>query len=166
MPLIQPDRLVMVYNAEDGLFNAVNDWAHKIFSPSTYECYLCRYTFGLMGMMAPWKTFIEQQPFPTDFFHRTEFKHTHPQLATLPLPLILAEKEGVIEVLLTADEIKGTGGLTGLIELVQTKLKHWKPAGGASDLPPPPNASAPVSPLGALRRWAAARVSRKASPPS
>lgn len=137
MPRIQPDRLVMVYNAEDGLFNAVNDWAHKIFSPSTYECYLCRYTYGLLGMMAPWKSFIEQQPFPTDFFHRTEFKHAHPQLAALPLPLILAEKEGRIEVLLSSDEIKTSGGLTGLVELVQTKLKRWKPLGAPGHPLPP-----------------------------
>ena len=128
MPLIQPDRLVMVYNAEDGFFNALNDWAHKIFSPSTYECTLCHFTFGLMGMMAPWKSFIEQQPWPTDFFHRLEFRHAHPQFASLPLPLILAEKDGELEVLLTAEEIKSAGGLTPLIELVQTKLKRWRPA--------------------------------------
>lgn len=128
MPRIQPDRLVMVYNAEDGFFNALNDWAHKIFSPSTYECTLCRFTFGLMGMMAPWKSFIEQQPWPTDFFHRPEFRRAYPQFASLPLPLILAEKQGELEVLLTAGEIKGAGGLAPLIELVQAKLKCWQPA--------------------------------------
>ena len=31
MPRTNPDRMLIVYNAEDGLFNALNDWAHKFF---------------------------------------------------------------------------------------------------------------------------------------
>lgn len=131
-----PDRLVMVYNAEDGFFNALNDWAHKIFSPHTYECTLCRYTFGLGGMLTPWKSFIERQPFPTRFLHRTEFRKAYPQLKSEPLPVVLAEQEGRIEILATAMEIKGTAGLLSLITLVQTKLEHRprppSPAGGSA----------------------------------
>ena len=117
----------MVYNAEDGFFNALNDWAHKIFSPETYECTLCQYTFGLTGMLSPWKTFIELQPFRTTFLHRTEFKQAHPEFRALPLPLILVERAGNLEALVTADEIKATGGLMTLINLVQTRLELGRP---------------------------------------
>lgn len=127
MPLTLPDRMLMVYNAEDGLFNALNDWAHKIFSPETYECVLCRYTFGLTGMLMPWKTFLERQPVPTRFFHRPDFWRAYPQLSKMKLPLILVEHQTRIEVLVTADEIKATGGLMGLINLVQARLEGWAP---------------------------------------
>ena len=33
--------LVFVYNADSGVFNALADAAHKIFSPRTYACNLC-----------------------------------------------------------------------------------------------------------------------------
>jgi hypothetical protein len=126
-----PDRMVMVYNAEDGFFNALNDWAHKIFSPQTYECTLCQYTVGLTGMLSPWKAFIELQSFPTTFLHRTEFKQAHPQFKSSSLPLILVEKDGKLEPLVTAEEIKGTGGLMSLINLVQTRLEQGPSPAGA-----------------------------------
>ncbi|MEO5959554.1 MAG: hypothetical protein ABIR80_10585 [Opitutaceae bacterium] len=123
-----PDRLLMVYNADEGLFNALNDWAHKFFSPETYECPLCRFTYGMTGMLAPWKTFIAHLPFPTAFIYRPVFWQMHPEMRSLPLPLILVEKAGRTEVLATAEEIKNTGGLMTLINLVQTKLERWRPA--------------------------------------
>ena len=123
-----PDRLLMVYNAENGLFNALNDWAHKFFSPHTYQCTLCHFTYGLTGMLKVWKTFIELQPFPTVFFHRTEFKQAHPEFQAMTFPLILVERQGGVEVLMTADEIKATGGLMTLINRVQAKLEAWQPA--------------------------------------
>ncbi|MEO7412165.1 MAG: hypothetical protein ABIZ81_02315 [Opitutaceae bacterium] len=120
-----PDRLVMVYNADEGLFNALNDWAHKFFSPETYECPLCRYTYGLSGMLGPWKTFIEKQPFPTAFIYRPEFWRQHPEMKEIVLPVILTEEKGQLQVLVTADEIRNTGGLMTLINLVQSRLEGW-----------------------------------------
>ncbi|MGH7957008.1 MAG: hypothetical protein ACREH8_08345 [Opitutaceae bacterium] len=128
MPQTPPDRMTMVYNADEGLFNALNDWAHKFFSPETYECPLCRYTYGLTGMLSPWKTFIENQPFPTTFLYRPEFWKAYPGMRSLTLPLILVEKQGVVDVLVSADEIKNTGGLMTLINLVQARLEGWRPA--------------------------------------
>ena len=123
-----PDRLLMVYNAENGLFNALNDWAHKFFSPHTYQCTLCHFTYGLTGMLKEWKTFIELQPVPTVFFHRREFWQAHPDFLATKLPLILVEKSGRLEILLSANEIKDTGGVMTLIDLVQSRLDRWRPA--------------------------------------
>jgi hypothetical protein len=122
-----PDRLLMIYNAEDGLFNAINDWAHKFFTPSTYECHLCRFTYGMTGMLQPWKKFIESQPFPTEFLYRPFFRKAHPDYQDVALPLILTEKNGVLDVLLLADEIKEAGELDGLIALVRARLETWQP---------------------------------------
>ncbi|MBL9190147.1 MAG: hypothetical protein JNK23_21885 [Opitutaceae bacterium] len=125
LPLRTPDRLIMVYNAEDGLFNAVNDWAHKFFSPATYDCRLCHYTYGLAGMLKPWKAFLEGQPFPAAFYYRPFFRKAFPDFEQLPLPLILVEKAGRAEVLLTATEIAEAGSLDSLIERVQARLQAW-----------------------------------------
>ena len=50
----------------------------------------------------------------------------------MALPLILTEKDGVLDVLLLADEIKEAGELEALIALVRTKLAAWQPPGGAA----------------------------------
>ena len=123
----QPDRMLMVYNADEGLFNALNDWAHKFFSPETYECPLCRFTYGVTSMLMPWKTFIQGQTFPVSFHYRPYFRKSVPQFEALALPLILVESAGKVEPLVLAEEIKKTGGLIGLINLVQIRLDDWKP---------------------------------------
>jgi len=128
-PSIHPDRILMVYNADEGFFNALNDWAHKIVSPETYDCRLCHYTYGVIGMLGPWKTFLDHQPFPTLFYHRLKFKRAYPEYAEVALPLILVEKDGQVDVLLLADEIADSGGLTSLIDLIQARLAVWRPMG-------------------------------------
>lgn len=130
MPPIHPDRMLMVYNADEGFFNALNDWTHKIISPETYDCRLCHYTYGVTGMLAPWKAFIDHQPFPTVFFYRPKFKRAYPDYKDVALPLILVEKAGQADVLLLADEIADSGGLTSLIDLIQARLAVWSPLRG------------------------------------
>jgi hypothetical protein len=122
-----PDRLVLVYNAEDGFFNALTDWAHKAFSPSTYACALCRYTAGVAGLKTPWKTFLDLLPLQKKFFHRTEFKTAFPQQAAITLPVIMLGSKGSLEVLVSAEEIKATGGVMTLINLVQSRLEAKVP---------------------------------------
>jgi hypothetical protein len=39
-------KLLFVYNADSGLFNSIAEAAHKIVSPQTYRCDLCRITYG------------------------------------------------------------------------------------------------------------------------
>lgn len=119
--------MMMVYNADEGLFNAINDWAHKFFSPETYECPLCRFTYGMAGMLMPWKTFIEHQAFPITFHYRPYFRKAFPQFEALKLPVILLERGGTVEPFLLAEEIDAAGGLIPLINLVQARLDGWKP---------------------------------------
>ena len=136
---MNPERLILVYNADNGLFNAVTDWSHKFFSPQTYQCSLCRYTFGLTGMLIPWKNFLQMLPFPSVFLHRDEFRPRYPQSATTSLPIVLVEKDGSTEILIGADEIKETGGLAGMIGLVQVRLEEWSDTrtGNARPVSPP-----------------------------
>ena len=137
---MNPDRIILVYNADNGLFNAVTGWSHKFFSPETYQCSLCRITFGLSGMLLSWKNFLQLLPFPAVFLHRDEFRPRYPHYDTVILPVILVEKDGATEVLINADEIKESGGVASLIGLVQLKLEQWADAKSAGTRPAPPGA--------------------------
>lgn len=121
---MRPDRIILVYNEGNRLFEAVSGWSHKLLSPATYQCALCKITFGLTGMLVAWKNYLQMLPFPVTFLHRDEFRQQFPAHGTLPLPAILAEKSGRTEVLLSADEIRATGGLSGLIGLMQARLEN------------------------------------------
>lgn len=125
-PLAMPFvRLIFVYNEGSGFFNAMGGWAHKLLSPQTYQCVLCRTTSGLTGMLVPWKNYLERLDIPKEFLHRDEFRRQHPQLGATPLPVILAERAGRIEVLLSAEDIRAASGVAGLISRLQLRLERW-----------------------------------------
>jgi len=116
-----PDRLIFVYNADNGFFNALMDSAHKVFSPATYACSLCKFTYGIAGMLLPWKNFLESLKIPVVFLHRNEYRRENPG-ADPALPVMLFEKRGQREVLLSAEEINAAGDLDGLIGLTRDRL--------------------------------------------
>ena len=118
---MRPERLILVYNTDNRYFNALTDWARKFFSPATYACTLCRYTYSTRGMLFPWKAFLESLYIPLRFLHRSEFREFYPRL-TLSLPVILVEVNGMTAVLLSAEEIQAAGDLDGLIAATRLKL--------------------------------------------
>ena len=62
------------------------------------------------------------------FYHRPDFRRAFPEFAGLTLPLILVERAGRAEILLTAAEIGETGGLDALMVRVQARLEAWSEA--------------------------------------
>ena len=66
--------LIMVYNANSGLKNAVLDSFHKMISPSTYTCELCALTFGNFSEKTLWKKFRNQSKVKINFYHKDEFE--------------------------------------------------------------------------------------------
>jgi hypothetical protein len=59
---LKPQQLIFVYNANSDLFSTITDFAHKILSPSTYDCHLCALTYGNFSEKKEWKAFIENFP--------------------------------------------------------------------------------------------------------
>jgi len=114
-------KLLFVYNANEGLFNAVTDSIHKVFSPSTYECRLCYYTHGLARMRKPWKRFLESLDRPIAFCHRNEFWRDYDR-HDIELPSILVEADGKLEILVPRAEIEKCDDLDALINRVSTAL--------------------------------------------
>lgn len=97
-------RLLFVYNAESGLVNGMLDSIHKVVSPHTYECALCRITHGLVTMDRVWRTYLQSLPIETVFHHRRDFHAAYPA-ADMPLPVVLLDRGGELTELLSAAQL-------------------------------------------------------------
>jgi len=109
--------LLFVYNADSGKLNALLDSAHKIVSPSTYNCQLCQLTYGLMNEKQAWKAFREQLDEEVLFLHRDEFEKQYKQKLQYPFLARVANKR--IELLLTMDELSEIEDTQSLINRVR-----------------------------------------------
>ena len=49
-------RLLVVYNADSGILNALGHAVHKLVKPETYPCSLCAITYGAVSMRKEWKS--------------------------------------------------------------------------------------------------------------
>jgi hypothetical protein len=130
-------KLIFVYNANAGLAAGIMDSLHKLVSPQTYDCDLCAITYGLTRMDPKWKAWLKVQPFDAVFYHLPDFRAAYPDV-TASLPVILTEREGQVETLVSADDFKLTPSVDALIALIESRLAMPSPA-----IPGPP----PSSPL-------------------
>lgn len=118
-------RLILVYNADRGLFSAAAGWAHKWLSPDTYACALCKISYGARGMLPAWRDYLATVPLPVEFLYRDTFReryYTHHEWA---LPAILVD-DGELKILLSSKEIEEAGGLGGLILRMDGKLAELR----------------------------------------
>jgi hypothetical protein len=109
--------LVFVYNADSGVFNALTDVAHKIFSPQTYRCNLCALTHSAVGMRKEWRRFLNGLDAPLEFLHADELKARY-GVAGVPLPAIFKRDGENIEVLVGADSINACRTMGDLKRLI------------------------------------------------
>ena len=116
------DKLIFVYNANSDLYSAVTGFAHKILSPSTYQCNLCALTYGSISMKQEWKYFIESLPIETVFLYKDEFEKQYKIQAALPA--IFVAVDGVIKEIITRTEIESCSSLQDLKSAVIEKIKE------------------------------------------
>lgn len=114
------NKLIFVYNANSSLFALGTDYVHKIISPQTYQCDLCKITYGNLGMRKEWKEFIQKLPITVQFLHKDEFIKNYLQFTHFSFPAVF-RGEGSISQLITAEEINKQRTLTDLKNLVQAK---------------------------------------------
>lgn len=115
-------RLVLVYNAEEGLLAGVMDSVHKLVSPSTYPCQLCAVTYGLTSMKREWRAFLDGLGMDVLFHHRPDFRRAFPAAADWPLPLVAIELDGKLAPLVTADDFAQIPDLPTLIRVMRERL--------------------------------------------
>ena len=116
-------QLIFVYNADNNLFSSITDFAHKILSPSTYQCQLCKLTYGNLTMKQEWKSFIQNLTIESVFLHKNEFLREYKTEALFPA--VFMRESNTIKSFITKDEIEKINSLGDLKELVSDKLKIY-----------------------------------------
>ncbi|SHG85038.1 hypothetical protein SAMN04488116_2679 [Flagellimonas flava] len=121
--IMNPSKLIFVYNANSGARNAILDSMHKVFSPSTYECSLCDITFGVVSENKTWKKFRQESEVQMDFLHKDEFQKEYASKFghKFTFPIVLMEGERGLEVLISSDELNQLQGPEELIQLVRER---------------------------------------------
>ena len=70
--------LLLVYNADSGIRNAVFDHLHKWLRPDSYDCALCELTHDFFGQHQLWKAFMKETGSNhIHFLHRDEFERNY-----------------------------------------------------------------------------------------
>lgn len=111
--------LIFVYNADSGLFNTLTDMAHKIFSPATYACQLCKLTYGPLSMRSEWRDFLAGLETETEFLHRDEFETRYRQTAA-DLPVVYRKDAGRLTICAPAAEINACDDIAQLKALLES----------------------------------------------
>ncbi|PIQ78405.1 MAG: hypothetical protein COV79_05305 [Parcubacteria group bacterium CG11_big_fil_rev_8_21_14_0_20_41_14] len=118
--------LLFVYNADGTFFASVTDYAHKIVSPETYQCNLCKLTYGNAGMKKEWQIFLETLPYKKEFQHRDEFLRIHPEFADTPLPAIFFLSGKNLYILLEGSVIEKASSLDQLQDMLTKGLEKYR----------------------------------------
>ena len=116
-------KIIFVYNADSGVINAIKDYFHKIFSPSTYECNLCGISWGLGGMKKDWINYVKGLPQPVEFLHRDEFESKYPN-SEKNYPSAWVYNNNGLDLLIPSEEMNQLRNLTDLITVTNKKLKE------------------------------------------
>lgn len=113
-------KLLFIYNANSGKLNALLDSAHKVMSPSTYDCRLCEVTFGIFTENSIWKKFREQSSLEMIFLHKDEFANQYASKFghKFTFPIVLAESHNDLEVFVGTDELKNLENASDLIAII------------------------------------------------
>lgn len=115
-------RLILVYNADGGVLNAVKNAVWKVARPATYPCSLCVLTYGWLAMHGRWRRFLGSLPHEKAFHHKDDFARACPD-AQIKLPaILLAEGSAAPQVLVSAAELDALPDLDALIALVGERL--------------------------------------------
>ncbi|MEM1194560.1 MAG: hypothetical protein AAGH57_00525 [Pseudomonadota bacterium] len=121
-------RLILVYNADTGLIQALMHAVHKQVRPETYPCSLCALTYGAVSMRGDWKRFWRSLDAQVDFYHRDDFTRDFPTLGTgglreVALPSILISDAGEEPRVLIGDqELDAMADVNELMERVSAAL--------------------------------------------
>ena len=91
------ERLLFVYNANSGKWNAIVDGAKKLLAVD--GCPLCSLTHGIFGEKAEWRACKDSFGVPVDYLHRNELTEALRDLTSGRLPCVVARAGNRYEVL-------------------------------------------------------------------
>jgi len=117
-------KLIFVYNADAGFRNALLDGAHKILSPSTYQCSLCNITYGAFTEHTVWKRFRKTTNLAMQFLHKDEFAKVYASKFghKFTFPIVLIESARGLEIFIKTEELNSLENPEALIGLIQKRI--------------------------------------------
>lgn len=116
--------LIFVYNAKSDNVNMLIDYAHKIISPSTYSCNLCKLTHTNFGERKEWKEFIRHSSVKLEFYHIDEFEEIFNE--SFKYPIILKKVSDGFEILLNSKMITKLRNVNDLINVIREHTEFNK----------------------------------------
>ena len=113
--------IIFVYNAKSDEVNLLIDFTHKIISPSTYGCDLCKLTHTNLGQRKEWIAFKNGSPVKLEFYHLDEFEEKFNE--SHKYPVILQKLTDGFEILLDSREIAKLTSVNALIEAITKHIE-------------------------------------------
>ena len=101
------DRLLFVYNANSGKWNAILDGAKKLLAVD--GCPLCSLTHGVFGEKAEWRACKDSFGVPVEYVHRNELSESLRDLTNGQLPCVVARIGTRYEILAGPDVLDRCG---------------------------------------------------------
>ena len=114
--------LIFVYNAKSGGLNAVLDYVHKMVSPDTYDCNLCKLTYDNFGQIKKWSDFLTSSNISVDYYYKDHLIQIGMD-PKIELPAVFFNDKSLF---LRAREINSFKTLEALIEGVRKKFYNQK----------------------------------------
>ncbi len=112
-------RLLLVFNADAGAFNALIDSTKKLFNVN--GCSLCSITHGLFGEKDEWTSCRESFGVPVDYLHRDEVDAEFAAIVGDELPAVVAETKSGFHLLMDA---RALSRCDGSVEDFRGRLTH------------------------------------------
>jgi len=113
--------LLFVYNAKSDYWSKKIDFAHKIISPSTYNCDLCALTHGNFGETEIWKKFRETSGYEMKFIYKDEFQKLYPKTEA-DFPIVFKNEDNNLSVFIDKNTFSTIKTIEELITIVKTTL--------------------------------------------
>ena len=117
-----PCRLILAYNADSGIINALMHAVHKQIAPDTYPCSLCAITYGAVSMHADWKLFLDSLPLDIVIHHKDDLESAYPRHGIALPAVLIAQGDDVPRNLVPAQELDAMADTSELMERVEERL--------------------------------------------
>lgn len=117
--------MVVVHDIDSGLRNsAVGAW-RRLRGPAATPCPLCALTRGVRGVNPTWQRHLDALSEPVHTLTRDQFRAVHASSSwrSVDLPVILLQTRSVLELLVSAEEIRASTSVRALMASLDEGLR-------------------------------------------
>ena len=121
--LNSPKKIIFIYNASDNLSSVMFDFIHKIISPNTYQCSLCKITYGNFKKYDEWESYLQSIPYEIEFLYRNNYKDYYKDIEVEEFPIALIQNEDSYQIILLKKDFDSCNDLKELIQIIEKNLE-------------------------------------------